>query len=408
MEYDLVFEGGGAKGMVFVGALQAFEAEGHTPGRLLGTSAGAITAALLAAGYTSDEMLAALAEREGERSVFAGFMGVPEAPDKAALQTSATRDLLRRLNLPFVPDGFEEKLDDWLIEWMAAQPGLRHVISFIERGGWYSADNFLKWLRRRLDSGSFKGAPRAFSGLRLAEFHAATGVHLSLVASDVTAQQMLVLNHQTAPRLPVVMAVRMSMSIPLLWQEVIWDADWGPYRVGSGPERDLTGHAIVDGGLLSNFPLELLVSSDERVTAVMGPKSGARVLGMLIDEAQAVPGADEAATRAAPPSGGLRLGQLQTIQRLGNLVNTTLSARDKMVIETFENLVVRLPARGYGTVEFDMTDERRERLVAAGREVMAAYLEQRAAEPVSFAFGPEAERARDTADKVALKALGGW
>ena len=39
MEYDLVFEGGGAKGMVFVGAMQEFEVRSHTHGRLLGTSA---------------------------------------------------------------------------------------------------------------------------------------------------------------------------------------------------------------------------------------------------------------------------------------------------------------------------------------------------------------------------------
>ena len=54
MKYDLVFEGGGAKGMVFVGALHVFEAQGHTYGRLLGTSAGAITATLLAAGLPAD------------------------------------------------------------------------------------------------------------------------------------------------------------------------------------------------------------------------------------------------------------------------------------------------------------------------------------------------------------------
>ena len=44
MQYDMVFEGGGAKGMVFVGALEVILAQGHTHGRLLGTSAGAITA----------------------------------------------------------------------------------------------------------------------------------------------------------------------------------------------------------------------------------------------------------------------------------------------------------------------------------------------------------------------------
>ena len=60
MQYDLVFEGGGAKGMVFVGALQEFERLGHTAGRLLGTSAGAIIASYLAAGFTASEMLRAL------------------------------------------------------------------------------------------------------------------------------------------------------------------------------------------------------------------------------------------------------------------------------------------------------------------------------------------------------------
>ena len=48
MQYDLVFEGGGAKGIVFVGAMEAFEAAGHTVRRLIGTSAGAINAVLLA------------------------------------------------------------------------------------------------------------------------------------------------------------------------------------------------------------------------------------------------------------------------------------------------------------------------------------------------------------------------
>jgi predicted acylesterase/phospholipase RssA len=60
MDFDMVFEGGGAKGMVFVGAIQALEAKGHTPARLQGTSVGAIMATFLAAGYSSQEMVAAL------------------------------------------------------------------------------------------------------------------------------------------------------------------------------------------------------------------------------------------------------------------------------------------------------------------------------------------------------------
>lgn len=52
-KYDLVFEGGGAKGSSFVGALEALQEAGHSHRRLLGTSAGAITATFIAAGLHS-------------------------------------------------------------------------------------------------------------------------------------------------------------------------------------------------------------------------------------------------------------------------------------------------------------------------------------------------------------------
>ncbi len=400
MNYDMVFEGGGAKGMVFVGAMQVFEVRGHTHARLLGTSAGAITAALLAAGYTSGEMLEALAERNDGRSVFASFMGTPKPLDKADVQASTIRALLRSINIPLIPDRFEEKLDDQLVEWLAAQPGLRHVFSFVERGGWYAADDFLSWLRRRLDTGTFNGKPRRFSGLTLAQYYAETKVDLSLVASDTTGQEMLVLNHRTAPDLPLVWAVRMSMSIPLLWQEVVWQPEWGLYR-----REKIAGHAIVDGGLLSNFPLELFVSNDPEVIDVMGPKGGDHALGMLIDETLPVRGAELMSTTAPEFS----LGELPAIQRISNLVNTTLSARDKMVIEAFENLVIRLPAKGYGTTEFNMPDERRALLVQAGYDAMQAYFARQPAAPEAVSFGlmasAESEQAQRVADKVAVRML---
>lgn len=92
MKFDLVFEGGGAKGMVFVGAYEEFVNRKHTFGRLLGTSAGAITAALLAAGYTAREMLEALTEKENGKSVFAGFMDAPPPFTREEVRTSAIRD----------------------------------------------------------------------------------------------------------------------------------------------------------------------------------------------------------------------------------------------------------------------------------------------------------------------------
>jgi NTE family protein len=53
---DLVFEGGGVKGIALVGAYSVLEEEGYEPQNMAGASAGAIVAALIAAGYTSDEL----------------------------------------------------------------------------------------------------------------------------------------------------------------------------------------------------------------------------------------------------------------------------------------------------------------------------------------------------------------
>ena len=53
---DAVFEGGGVKGIALVGAIAATEAQGYVFQNVAGTSAGAIVAALVAAGYGAGEL----------------------------------------------------------------------------------------------------------------------------------------------------------------------------------------------------------------------------------------------------------------------------------------------------------------------------------------------------------------
>ncbi|MDX1414873.1 MAG: patatin-like phospholipase family protein [Candidatus Promineifilaceae bacterium] len=399
MIFDMVFEGGGAKGIVFVGALQVFQEKGHTFDRLIGTSAGAITATTLAAGYSNEEMMAALNERVNGRPIFTTFMGDPPPFDEEHIKQSAIRELLRSMDLPLVPDFVEDKLDDQLAKTIATNPALRHVYSFIERGGWYSAHDFVAWLKRKLDEGMYRGRPRNFSEMTMAEMFAATETELTLTGSDTTSGRLLIFNHRTAPDLPLVWAVRMSMSVPLLWQEVIWQEEWGLYR-----GKSITGHAIVDGGLLSNFPIELFISDEKPVTDVMGEKHSENIIGFLIDETLEVAG--------APALGGsstlTALGSLRTVTRIGQLVNTVTQARDKMVIDTFSDLVVHLPAKGYGTTEFDMSDERREALVVAGRAAAESYLSA----PDGVMAAPkeldleEMEHAAAEANRIAFGILG--
>src|SRR5690606_26942613 len=216
---------------------------------------------------------------------------------------------LRGVDLPFVPDALGASLNTRLVRALLAQPRFRNLYSFVERGGWFAANRFVEWLQAKLDAGVYQGQPRRFSGMTLRDFYTATQVDLSLVASDTTAGRMLVLNHRTAPDCPVVWAVRMSMGIPLLWQEVEWLPAWGVYQ-----GKALNGHAIVDGGLLSNFPLELFISNLSHVVGLMGPKKDLPVVGFLIDEGRPL-------SDVMPVGRGVvdRLRETRTFQRISRL-----------------------------------------------------------------------------------------
>jgi len=52
------------------------------------------------------------------------------------------------------------------------------------------------------------------------------------------------------------------------------------------------------------------------------------------------------------------------------LVDSVMFAHDKRAIEKYSNQICRLPAKGYGTTEFDMSNKRLKALLEAGREAM--------------------------------------
>jgi len=372
MQYDLVFEGGGAKGAVFVGAIQEFERRGHTARRYVGTSAGAITATLMAAGYTSAKMLAVTKEKTADgKPRFSTFMDIAREFSPADIEKSLTQEIFNRVELPLVPAWIEHQIDQALVSQLMNMPVYRELFSFVERGGLYAGDAFLAWICEKLDASPHKLATATF-----AEFNQKTGSDLSLVASDTAGNQMLVLNHRTAPQCPVAWGVRMSMSIPFVWQEVCWNPQWGTYQ-----GKPLDGHTIVDGGVLSNFPLRLLTSNDPDVVAVMGhtDPAGAPNLGLLIDETLPVPNAGQPATPKADDSLKADLlrhtKRIRTIQRITRLVDTMTGSFDQRIIDTHGREVCRLPAGGYGTTEFDMSEQRMTALIEAGRVAMSKFFD---------------------------------
>ncbi len=352
--FDVVFEGGGAKGSAFVGALKALTDRGHQTRRLIGTSAGAITATLRAAGYKPDEMLAVVNERlPNNKPRFSSFMDHPVAADFSAAQRDASETMaaLRAVHFPMVADHV-------VLDLLLASPIYPQLFSLVECGGFFAGVKFLEWIREKLDA---KGID---PNTTLSGLFTKTGVDLSVVTSDTTDIEMVVLNHRTAPSVPAAWAVRMSMSIPFVWREVVWDPSWGTYC-----GRPKTGNIFVDGGVLSNFPIRLIAES---VPDLMGDTDpdGALNLGLLLDETLAVPGTN----LGVPPK---PLEQLRVVQRVSRLMDTMMGAQDNSEIRKHAAEICRLPVKGYGTTEFDMAPDKLQALVDGGRQVLLTHLATR-------------------------------
>ncbi len=372
MKYNLVFEGGGAKGLVFVGAIEALEARGVSGyGRLIGTSAGAITATLLAVGYDYTELKAATTEKVNGKPIFTTFMDTPTHFSQETIDNSFSYNVLTHFERWFIPKRLRKWLTESIINDLMKIAQYREVFSFVEQGGLYAGDAFVNWFAKKL-----KAKDGRFGTITLGEFYEQTGHHLTVVTSNTSKSEMLILNHITAPDCPLVWAVRMSMSIPFVWQEVVWLEEWGSYRGGN-----ITGDIMVDGGLLSNFPLRLLTSTDPDVVEMMGDEGGidTAILGLLIDTDQVVPGTETLPTPTKNSGEGeliLDIAHNRVVERVERLIDTVTEAYDNEVIHEYANLVCHLPAKGYGTTEFDMSDKRMELLIAGGRQAMADYFKK--------------------------------
>ena len=204
MECNAVFEGGGIRGIAHVGAASVLQQAGYHMRYFAGSSAGAIVASLLAAGYTADELRPIM--QELDFTAFLHKRGVARlgAPGKMA--------------------------------------------SLFTRFGIYDADLFEDWLSDLLA----KRGVRTFGTLSLPAVREGNlRWPLQVTACDIYDQRLLILPRDLAdfgidPNLyPVAKAVRMSMSIPIFFK---------PF-----PLKDKKGrvHLIVDGSLLSSYPVWL-------------------------------------------------------------------------------------------------------------------------------------------------------
>ena len=191
---NLVFEGGGVKGIAYAGAVQVLEKKKVLADirRVAGSSAGAITAALLAAGASAKDI------------------------EEIVGHTSFRK---------FMDDSFGL---------------LRDVARLLDKYGWYKGDAFADWMKKQIHVLTDR-PDLDFKGLReLAKANPKRYRELYVIGTNLSTQLEVVYCADLTPDVPIWEAVRISMSIPLFFAAV------------------KKNHSIyVDGGVTWNYPIDL-------------------------------------------------------------------------------------------------------------------------------------------------------
>lgn len=196
MKIDAVFSGGGVKGFAFIGALEALEEKNYQIVRCAGSSAGAIVAGLLAAGYKVSELNQIMLNKD-----------LKELLDSTKLERY----------LPF-------------LKWIALYRSY----------GLYKGHLFEKWLEEMLA----KKGVRTFADLEEGQ--------LKLTAADLSLGRLVILPDDlrevyglSPDTFSVAKAIRISAGLPYFFRPIkIYD-------------QEAKKHLMVDGALLSSLPLWL-------------------------------------------------------------------------------------------------------------------------------------------------------
>lgn len=313
---DLVLEGGGVRGIGLVGAVVELAAGGYAFPRVAGSSAGAVVGALVAALQRAGEPLARLADimravdyRRFRDSPLPG----PLAPLGSALSL-------------LVHDGLYE--GRYLLDFLRGALGELGVHTFGD-----------------LRFGGPGGLP-ADPGTALPQDRRYA---LVVTASDLSRRRLVRLpwdlpSYGLDPDgFSVAEAVRASASIPFFFRPVtLHDPDGAS--------------TLVDGGLLSDFPVALFDRAD-------GARPRFPTFGVRLS-------ARQAERPVTGPVGG-------PLAELVAIAGTLYGAQDASYVDQpcVQERTVFVDATSVSAVDFDLTPAQRDRLEAAGRGAAAQFLQ---------------------------------
>jgi NTE family protein len=318
LKADLVLSGGGVKGIGLVGALVALMEAGYAIQRVSGTSAGSVVGAILAAGTQGDEQL--------------------------------TPDEVKQLAMT-VP--YRKFLDPTPITGI---PLLGPAWGVLTEEGIYKGDFAHDWIRSELKNLGV----RTFGDLALDDENLPPEQRYRLVVtvSDVTTGQLVRLPwdyHRLYGLDPdeqeVADAVRASMSIPFF------------FRVAKLTSTAGLTSTLVDGGLLSNFPIDSFDRRDGKPPH--WPTFGVTLLPNLPE------GNDKVIPALGPVNwlfGGPPL--------LEELITTMIVGRDQAYLKQpwVSVRAIRVDSTEVSFLDFNLSQEQMQALYQRGYDAAEAFL----------------------------------
>lgn len=301
---NAIFEGGGVKVFGILGALCEAERRGYSWVNVAGTSAGAIIASLVAAGYTGNEI----------------------------------KEMVWDLDFNL----FKDK------DWLDRLPFLGLALSLWFENGFYEGKFLENWVRERLAE---KGVC-TFGDIVVKEFKddPLRRYKLVVIATDITRRKLLRLpydikDYNLKPdNLEISKAVRMSASLPLFYE---------PYRLyyrGEGGKKNCS--YIVDGGVLSNFPVWIFDGEDVPPLPTFGFK--------VVEPEESLPSYIN-----------------NPFDFFKAIISTMLEAHDKLHQLDPKSSVrtISIPSLGITTTDFDSCNQNKEKLFLAGVTAAQGFFE---------------------------------
>jgi NTE family protein len=323
---NLVFEGGGIRGIAYVGALKALEKKGVLPGieRVGGTSAGAINAVLLGLGYTWEE-------------------------------------------IEFRLNSFDfEKIRD------ATRGFFPNVYRLAKKFGWYKGDYCLRTIaefihdKTGVTETTFKNVEdmRKERGFKLPYF----------LGTDISAGVSDIFSAEHTPEMCVAEAVRISMSMPVFFASV----------------RSDLGNVHVDGGVLDNYPIKLfdrwkyIDSKDylvpdyyQRLNSQLEEQDleassyvfNKETLGFRLDTKEEI---SRFRDHEEPPQRKIK----NVFQYSEALIRTVLDAQQSYHLHSDDwERTIYIDTLGVGTTDFHLDDEKKAGLIKSGYDCTMSYFD---------------------------------